>query len=219
MKKYNIFAGNYGSGKTEISLNLAKELAMQKKRVMLLDMDIVNPYFRSSEHEEMLKALGIRVVKPCFANTNVDVPSLPAEIYSAFTLPLDAAIFDAGGDPVGAAALGQLADRFDRTDLEFYYVINALRPLQENAGEIIQMMRQIEARSQLQVTSLINNTNLAGDTTAEHVKQGYLIVQEVAKETGLPIAFSSIREGISAQDVGAIKSIHIFTRPDWLDMK
>lgn len=110
LKKFIIIAGNYGSGKTEISLNLALAAAREGKRTMLLDMDIVNPYFRSSVKEEELEAEGIRVVKPCFANTTVDVPSLPAEIYSPFDLPLDRAIFDAGGDPVGASALGQNND-------------------------------------------------------------------------------------------------------------
>ena len=109
--KYTVLAGNYGSGKTEISLNLAVKAAREGKRTMLVDLDIVNPFFRSSEHEDYLKSLGIAVVKPNFANTTVDVPSLPAEIYSAFDREMDAVFFDVGGDPVGASALGILHDK------------------------------------------------------------------------------------------------------------
>ena len=105
MKRFNIFAGNYGSGKTEISLNTALALAKDRKTT-LVDMDVVNPYFRSAESEKLLADHGIRLIAPPYANTNVDVPVLSAEVMAAFES--ETAVFDAGGDPVGAAALGGL---------------------------------------------------------------------------------------------------------------
>jgi len=124
MKKLIIYAGNYGSGKTELSLNTAIHMA-QRGDTALVDMDIVNPYFRSSEHVSMLGEHGIKLIKPPFANTTVDVPSLSAEIYSAFTY--EYAVFDAGGDPVGAKALGGMREYFEevREKVGFYYVVNA----------------------------------------------------------------------------------------------
>ncbi|MEG0356967.1 MAG: hypothetical protein RR580_04455, partial [Christensenellaceae bacterium] len=132
MKRFNIFAGNYGSGKTEISLNTALELR-KDRRVTLVDMDTVNPYFRSAESAEMLKQHDIALIAPTFANTNVDVPAISAAVFGAFES--ENAIFDAGGDPVGAVALGGLFGYFMavREQVMFYYVINARRPMQQNA--------------------------------------------------------------------------------------
>ena len=225
MKKYNIFAGHYGSGKTEIAINTVLGFVKEGKRTVLVDMDIVNPYFRSSEKEEMLVEKGIRVIKPCYANTMVDVPSLPSEIYSPFTQgECDAAVFDAGGDPVGAAALGMLKDYFDenREDTEFYYVINTLRPMQQTPEEIMEMTREIEAKSKLKVTALIHNTNLALQTRAEYVIKGQEIVKEVSQKTGLPIAATYVMEGLEDEVKKVIKKvpvipIKLYMRPEWLD--
>jgi len=218
MKKFCVFAGNYGSGKTELSLNFAINAAKEGKRTVLLDMDIVNPYFRSSEHEAMLTELGIRVIKPTFANTMVDVPSLPAEVYVPFDADIDLAVFDAGGDPVGAAALGILSEKFaeNAEDTEFYYVINARRPLQEDSASVEEMLRQIEGRAKLKVTQLINNTNLAYETTEEDVEYGLKVVGEVSSHTGIPVAFTSVGKWLKEKYPDAFE-VNIHTRPEWLD--
>ncbi len=220
MKKFNVFMGNYGSGKTEISLNTA--LQGEGKRI-LLDMDIVNPYFRSSEHEELLNERGIQVVKPCFANTMVDVPSLPASIYMPFSEPFDLSIFDAGGDPVGATALGSLSDKFASvaSELEVYYVINANRPLQERSADIADMLAVIEHVSKLKVTGLISNSNLARETTAQVVAAGHEIVAEVSDITNIPIAYVSALSGILPEVKKLIPgyeyiSLDLYTRPEWI---
>ena len=159
MKKFNIFAGNYGSGKTELSLNTSIALA-KKAKTALVDIDVVNPYFRSAESAELLEKNGVYLIAPPYANTNVDVPVLSAEVNAAFEY--EAAVFDAGGDPVGAAALGGLLQKFQavREDTMLYYVVNARRPLQRSADEIIEMMEQISARIRLSIDGIINNTNL-----------------------------------------------------------
>jgi len=223
-KKYVVIAGNYGSGKTELSLNLVRRARRQGKRAVLVDMDIVNPYFRSSEHEAALVEEGIRVVKPCYANTSVDVPSLPAEIYAPFDEPIDFAVFDAGGDPVGAAALGLLKEKIDavRDDFEFLYVVNPARPLQGTAAEVAEMLRLIEGNSRQRVTGLVNNTNLARETTAALVAQGQTLVDEVSAQTGIPLRFVSVMRELESEARTllpglCILPIEISMRPAWLD--
>lgn len=187
--RYCIFAGNYGSGKTELSLNLAMHMAQQGKKTALCDLDIVNPYFRSSEHEQMLADRGIKLIKPPYANTGVDVPALAAEVKSAFEYEF--AVFDAGGDPVGAKALGTYHHDFDPNVTMFLYVVNARRPLQSSALEIADMMAQIEDNARLHADGLVNNTNLARETSWKDLEYGTEVCWEVAQATGVPLAFTS----------------------------
>ena len=111
MKKAIILAGNYGSGKTQIAVNLALAYA-KKGKTVLVDMDVVNPYYRSSDYEDILNKNGIKLIKPIYANTQVDLPSISPEVYTAFNY--DYAVFDGGGDPVGATVFGSIADRFQK---------------------------------------------------------------------------------------------------------
>ena len=220
MKRFNIFAGNYGSGKTEISLNTALRLAAGKQTA-LVDMDVVNPYFRSAESETLLTEHGVRLIAPPYANTNVDVPVLSAEVMAAFES--EAAVFDAGGDPVGAAALGGLFGKFSahRNATMLYYVINARRPLQQTADEVVEMMEQISARIRLQVDGLINNTNLGRETTAEDLVYGQEICRAVSERTGVPVSYVSgtqdILSAFRPYGEGAEEiPLTIYTFPDWL---
>jgi hypothetical protein len=219
-KRFYILAGNYGSGKTELSLNMALALA-EKGRTALCDMDIVNPYFRSSENADMLEKKGIRLIKPPFANTAVDVPALSAEMYAAFGY--DYAVFDAGGDPVGASALGGLKRYFDenREDRVFYYIVNARRPFQGDAGDAFEMLMQIERNARVKIDALVNNTNLAAETTAEDLVYGEAALGRLSKKTGLETAFASGTPDVLADYrkkgyKGEIFPIEIFTRPGWL---
>ena len=220
MKRFNIFVGNYGSGKTEISLNAALMLA-KEKRVALVDMDVVNPYFRSAESKEMLERHGVRLIAPPYANTNVDVPVLSAEVMAAFEQ--EEAVFDAGGDPVGAAALGGLFHQFKalRDEVMLYYVVNARRPLQQTADEIITMMEQISGRVRLEVDGLINNTNLGRESTEEDLLHGQEICEEVSARTGVPISYVSGKPEFLEKfakhgcDIPQIP-LTIYTFPDWL---
>jgi len=218
MKNCIVLAGNYGSGKTELSLNLALKLAGEG-RTVLCDMDIVNPYFRSSEHKSLLNRNGIDLIAPTFANTTVDVPAIGAEVKSAFLA--DNAVFDAGGDPVGAAAIGSIYENFG-SDTEFWYVVNARRPLQRNADEIIKMMQQIAGRARLNLTGIVNNTNLARETTAEDLEYGLEVCSEITEKTGLKVVFSSgtkeiIKEFLLRKPDEKVFEIEVFTRPYWLD--
>ena len=220
MTEATVLVGNYGSGKTELSLNLALDYA-GKGSTALVDMDIVNPYFRSAEHKELLESAGVRVITPPYANTTVDVPTISAEIQCAFEY--DHAVFDGGGDPVGAAVFGSVLPYFEKSTTQVWYVVNARRPLQRSAEEIIGMMTQISARARMEITGIVNNTNLARETTADDLAYGLEVCGEIRKKTGIPIVFSVgteevIRAFSKRFSQEKTCTIAVYTRPDWLDI-
>jgi hypothetical protein len=188
-----------------------------------VDLDIVNPYFRSSEHTELLQSRGIRVIAPVFANTAVDVPSLPPDVYAAFGY--EYAVFDCGGDPVGAAALGGLKPRFDtmRSDTEALFVVNTRRPFQDSAEKLEESLKRVEDRARLNADGLVLNANLGPETTGDELAEGYEIVQELASRTGVPLRYASgTREALAAfearcSDCAAERfEIKIYTRLEWM---
>ena len=191
-KKYIVLTGNYGSGKTELALNLALRYA-RDSQVTLVDLDIVNPYFRSAEKADVLRAAGIRVLMPTFALTTVDIPALPPEIQSVFETPCDKVIFDVGGDDTGAAALGRYLPSFmkyrDQTAVAM--VVNSMRPLTQTAEDIADLALRIENRGRLKIDMIVNNTNLADRTTADMLNTGSVIVQEAAGKLGIPEVWHS----------------------------
>lgn len=179
--RFLVITGNYGSGKTEISLNLAMESSGHKKTT-LVDLDIVNPYFRTGEKADLLKDAGIRVLMPTYALTTVDIPALPAEIQSVFEVPSDRVIFDVGGDDTGAAALGRYYPSFlkFREQTKMVFTVNCMRPLTNNVDDILDLAARIENRGRLKINTLINNTNLADQTTVDMIQQGEEIVLRCA---------------------------------------
>lgn len=182
-RKYIVLTGNYGSGKTEIALNLALRYA-ENLQVTLVDLDIVNPYFRSAEKTDILREAGVRVLMPTFALTTVDIPALPPEIQSVFETSCDKVIFDVGGDDTGASALGRYLPSFmkyrDQTAVAM--VVNCMRPLTETAEDIVDLARRIENRGRLRLDMIVNNTNLADQTTADMLISGTLTVKEAARQ-------------------------------------
>jgi len=187
-EKILIIAGHYGSGKTELSLNLA--FAHAGEGITLVDLDIVNPFFRANEMRADLTEAGVRVLAPTFANTTVDVPSLPADILSIF-VDERRAILDVGGDHAGARALGQYRRHIDKAGYSFWMVVNARRPLTRTPAEISQMARDIEATSGLTVTGLVNATNLGDETTADIIGEGLGITTEAAHTLSVPVIASA----------------------------
>ena len=182
-----VLTGNYGSGKTEIALHLAETFA-EKEKTTLVDLDIVNPYFRSGEKAEELRQKGVRVLMPTFAMTTVDIPALPAEIQSVFESDADRVIFDVGGDDTGAAALGRYYPSFMkiRDQVITALVVNCLRPLTENREDIIDLAERIQARGRLKLDMMINNTNLADQTSGEMLEAAANTVRESAKALRIP---------------------------------
>ncbi len=182
--------GNYGSGKTELSLNLALKSA-RVTATALVDLDIVNPYFRSAEREELLTGAGVRVLKPTFALSTVDIPALPAEITSVFERG-EKVVFDMGGDDTGAAALGRYKPQLEVAGAKLLFVINARRPLTGDADSVLDLMRRVCARARMEAFAMCNNTNLGAETTVEDVLFGARIVAEVAERAGIQSAFHGV---------------------------
>ncbi len=197
--KHNIYivTGHYGSGKTEFSVNFALSLRKSHQKVVLVDLDIVNPYFRSNDSRAILEQAGVSVIAPSYAGTNVDIPVLPPEIMRIFEEKDAQIVLDVGGDDDGAIALGRYKQYFDRHGYELYLVVNTRRPMTTTADEILQMKTDIEIASRLSVTALIADTNLADETDAALVEEGYEIVKSVSQKTGIPIAYVCATEHVA----------------------
>ncbi|MBS7262491.1 MAG: ParA family protein [Eubacteriales bacterium] len=213
-KRIVIFCGNFGSGKTELSVNAALASAGQGATV-LCDMDIVNPYFRSSERSELLSAAGVRVISPTFAHTNVDVPALSPEIQSVF-LTRERVIFDVGGDDAGAVALGAYADRISAEPYEMYMAVNAFRPLTSTAEDVAELAARIEERARLRITGLIDNSNLGSATTADCLCAGRDVLREAAARIGCPVAATTVAEGVPVPETPGTIVIRRYMKPEWL---
>lgn len=207
-KRVILFAGHYGSGKTNIAVNYAMKLAKEGRQVTIADLDIVNPYFRTKDSAQELEAAGIRLIVSPYANTNVDVPALPQELYAVTEDRERTAILDIGGDDRGALALGRYAPSIlQENDYEMLFVFNASRPLTQDAASALDIMREIEEAGGIAFTGIVNNTNLGRETTPETVLSSLTEAEELSRLSGLPICFTSVRESIAPlirQDIGPV---------------
>lgn len=205
-KRLTLFAGHYGSGKTNIAVNYALCLAKEGKRVCIADLDIVNPYFRTKDSERELSEAGITLVSPQYANSNVDLPALPAESYRLVQDKSTYGIMDIGGDDRGAYALGRYANAIKaENDYRMVFVLNCYRPLTATVEDAIEIMREIEAAAGLKFTCIVNNSNLGPETTADIVRNSLEFAQRLSRETGLEIwmhtAMSSVAEELTELNV------------------
>ncbi|MBR3961806.1 MAG: hypothetical protein IKK13_06330 [Clostridia bacterium] len=199
-KRVNLFMGHYGSGKTNIAVNYALHLKGQGKAVKIADLDIVNPYFRTKDSAQLLEKAGIPLISPTFANTNVDLPALPAETYSLFQNNAFYAVMDIGGDDRGAYALGRYRDYIlEENDYEAFFVANFYRPLTTTAAEALEVMAEIEAACKIKFTAIINNSNLGEATTPEDIEKTDIKARELCSLSGLPLKFTSAVESIAEQ--------------------
>jgi hypothetical protein len=189
-----VIVGSYGSGKSEVAVNLAAHHRRAGMRVRIADLDLVNPYFRSREAEAQLAELGIEVVLPPRPYVQSELPVLSPLVAGMIRQPDGLAILDAGGDPVGATVLAALGDAFAGRRCEVLQVINPLRPDTGSVAGCIKACRQIEASARLAVTGLIGNANLIDETTPSAIIDGYEFLIEVCAESGLPLAFVTVAE-------------------------
>lgn len=189
--KITVVCGHYGCGKTNLALNLALEAAQRGGGVTLVDLDIVNPYFRSSEYGELLKDRGVRLIAPVFANTTLDTPTLPPDIYSMFEKESGEVILDAGGDDAGATALGGLHEQMEARGYEMLYVINRYRVLSQQSEEAAALLKEIEAASRLKATGIVNNSHLGVETRLDTLLEAIPFAQKTAELTGLPLLYST----------------------------
>ena len=187
-KRLTLFAGHDGSGKTNIAVNYALQLAKEGKKVCIADLDIVNPYFRTKDSEAELAAAGIELISPRFANTNVDLPALPPESYRLVQDKSVFGVMDIGGDDRGAYALGRFADAI-RTEGNYRmaFVFNCYRPLTSTVADAIEIMREIEAACGLSFTCIVNNSNIGEETAREDFLSSLPVAEALSRECGLPI--------------------------------
>ena len=199
-KRLTLFAGHYGSGKTNIAVNYALHLAKEGKQVVIADLDIVNPYFRTKDSAAVLEAAGVTLISPQFANSNVDLPALPAESYRLVQDKSIYGIMDIGGDDRGAYALGRYVPAIkEENNYRMVFVANASRPLTRTPEEALEVMREIEAACGLRFTDIINNTNLASETTPETVLDSAAYVEELSRLSGLPIFATTAAAHVAAE--------------------
>ena len=187
-KRLTLFAGHYGSGKTNIAVNYAIRLAKEGKQVCIADLDIVNPYFRTADSAKELEAAGVTLISPQFANTNVDLPALPAEAYRLVTDKSIYGIMDIGGDDRGAYALGRYVPAMKaENNYAMVFVANCCRPLTRTAEEALEVMKEIEAACGLQFTHILNNSNLGCETTPQTLLDSLPYIEKLCRLSGLPI--------------------------------
>ena len=199
-KRLTLFAGHYGSGKTNIAVNYAISLAKEGKKVCIGDLDIVNPYFRTKDSAKELEDAGVTLISPQFANTNVDLPALPAEAYRLVEDKSIYGIMDIGGDDRGAYALGRYVPAIkEENDYRMIFVANCYRPLTRTPEEALEVMREIEAACGLSITCIVNNSNLGPETTPETVLDSNGYIEDLCKLSGLPLFATTAAETVAAK--------------------
>lgn len=227
-KKFYVYIGCYGCGKTELSMNTAIAAAKEGKKTALIDLDIVNPYFRSAFHGDLMDEYGVRLIASEYTMAASDVPVVSPAVNASFDGDYDVVVFDVGGDPVGATALGQYYTKFclvPEEDLNVLFVINTRRPLTLNCEDILEMMDKVQRSARVRITGLINNTNLAAETDAELIIEGDSIIREVSEKTGIPIVGYGVQPHIYEEHGARLDAVctgepyltQRYTHLGWLD--
>ena len=208
MKRITMILGHYGSGKTNIAVNLAVAYRREKDNVAIADLDIVNPYFRTKDSLDLLQEKGIRLIVSEYANSNVDIPALPQDMYAVTDDKTLTCILDIGGDDRGALVLGRLRPEIVKeNNYEMLLVINMYRPLTADVPSTLEVMAEIEAAANMRFTGIINNSNLGRETTAADVIASLPYAEEVAKRTGLPLVMTTVEENVAKELVGKVENL------------
>lgn len=205
MKRVTLFAGHYGSGKTNIAINYALHLRQEGLPVVIADLDIVNPYFRTKDSARELQSAGIELISSEFAGSNVDLPALPQGMYSLVDDKSRYAVLDIGGDDRGSYALGRYADAIKaENDYEMVLVVNKFRPLTATPKQAIAIKNEIEKACGIKFTGVVNNSNLGELTIANDLVESIPYVEEICEKTGLPLLFTSMNERMAKKTEGKI---------------
>ncbi len=211
LKKAVVITGHYGSGKTNLAVNLAVDYAKAGEKVCIVDLDIVNPYFRTADFKDLFDKTGIHMAAPLYANTNLDIPSLGFDM-SAFLQNFDRTVIDSGGDDAGAAALGQYSALFNNTGYDMLYVVNKYRYLTSEPEDALELLRDIEGASYLKATALVNNSNLGCETDENIVSASENYALKAAEKAGIPMLFTAAKREICKINW---YPVDIYVRPFW----
>lgn len=208
-KRLTLLCGHYGSGKTNVAVNIAFDLKKQYNNVCIADLDIVNPYFRAKDSLADFEQKGIRLICSEYANSNVDIPALPADIYTITADKTMQCVLDIGGDDRGALALGRIREEIlNENDYEMLMVINRFRPLTPDADSTLEIMKEIETAAKIKFTGLVNNSNLGEFTTKEDVLGSVAYAEEVSKKSGIPVVLTTVNETLFNEFNGEIKNLY-----------
>ncbi len=200
LKRLTILCGHYGSGKTNVAVNIATELRKAHDTVTVADLDIVNPYFRTKDSAAYFESEGIRLICSDYANSNVDIPALPAEMYALTDDRTMHAVLDIGGDDRGALVLGRLSPAIlKENDYEMLAVINMYRPLTGDMATTVEVLREIEGAGGIPFTGIVNNSNLGASTTPADILASTGYADEVAAAMGIPVVMTSVRQDLFAE--------------------
>lgn len=207
-KRVTLLCGHYGSGKTNIAVNMALDLKKRYDSVAVADLDIVNPYFRTKDSAKDFEENGIRLIVSEYANSNLDIPALPQDMYAITDDKSLHVIIDVGGDDRGALALGRIAPALiEENDYEMLLVVNKFRPLTPDAASTIEVMREIEAAGGIRFTGIANNSNLGDETTADDVLASLQYADEVSELSGLPVVMTTVKEDLYNELSGKIENL------------
>ena len=213
VKRVTLFCGHYGSGKTNLAVNYALRLRRRGYPVRIGDLDVVNPYFRTADSREELEAAGVQVIALPFANSSVDLPSLPAEAYALVEDKSCFAVIDVGGDDRGAYALGRYVPYIlEENNYENIFVANFCRPLTQEAEEAYEVLREIEGACGIPFTGIVHNSNLGAETTPETLKNKAPEVEKLARLSGLPVLYTAAEERVAKLLPGTVP-LHLQKRP------
>lgn len=209
--RLTIIIGAYGSGKSEIAVNmsLAQRKALPDKKLLIADLDIVNPFYRSSDCGAVLEEAGVRLITPLYAGSNVDAPVLTPEMYVIFDDESYQGIFDIGGEDMGAIVLGSIKKRIENTDTAIYMAVNTLRPFTSDPEQIAIMTNELTSAAGFKIDGYLNNTNLLEETTAEMLEEGEKKILEASKLTGIPLIANCVMEGVDIPE-GKLKDHELF---------
>ena len=220
LKRVTAIVGHYGSGKTELSINIALELAHRKLPVTLVDLDIVNPFFRSAECSDMLKAHGIRPLYSDLALSAADIPTLPAGLSALLEDDSVHVILDVGGDAAGANALGGFKRQLEQAAADMLLVVNPFRPRSSTREQIMGYIDSISKSARYNLTGIIINSNLANETTTDNILMGRSLMESISRECNIPIVAEA---GIS-RVIDKIESpynilpIERYLKPEWMEL-
>lgn len=219
VSRIRIFTGHFGSGKTEVSINYAMNIANHGKKVAIADLDIVNPYFCTRSIKNKIEEKGVKVIASDANLSNAELMVVPPEVLTVFNDKSYEVIMDIGGDDQGAVVLGQYNRYFREEAYDMYFVINNNRPLTSNSDDVEEYIRAIERASRLKITHLISNTNMSYETTKEDVMKGDKAVSNLAKKLNIPHKYTVCRKDlideIKGNVSGEILPIDIYMKPPW----
>lgn len=217
MKKITIITGHYGTGKTNLAVNLAMNTISTGKSVCVVDLDIVNPYFRTADFKQLFEDNNIKLVTPQYANSNLDIPALSFDL-EQLAMSEDYLIIDVGGDDAGAVALGRYSDDLKKfsDDIEMIYVINVYRYLTQTSDDALELMYEIENASRMKHTAIVNNSNLGTETTLETVENSLEFASETSLKANIPLLYSTCPENISEFcEIEDIMPVKVYVKPLW----